>query len=242
MCHKLSRIERLDWAAQATVTARFFSWCGAFLIWYPFLRMWVWKGSYRWEYAPGVPEAWTWTAIACVAIVPTVMLWLRHRYAILAISLADFLVGTSLALLKWPNYNTPFDWVGYKAFSLLWICFGLIFFKRGIRIAAVYTSGWEVERYQVKQWLLVLQRNGKNDNVVEIRGGTFLRGPCSYRILNAHTCWVMATFRTGKEDELPIDYRVREPGAITLLEERDGPAKAFVDGRVINNIQNYGKT
>jgi len=132
--------------------------------------------------------------------------------------------------------------VGYKAFSLLWICFGLIFFKRGIRIAAVYTSGWEVERYQVKQWLLVLQRNGKNDNVVEIRGGTFLRGPCSYRILNAHTLLGHGNLphRQGRR----TSHRLQSPGTRRhhFVEERDGPAKAFVDGRVINNIQNYGKT
>jgi len=105
--------------------------------------------------------------------------------------------------------------------------------KKGKQLASAYTEGWEEERAQVKHWLWVLHRNGKDDNVLEIKESTFLRGNRTYRILNAHECWVMATFKTRKEDGPPIDYRVRDPSAITLMEEPGGILTAQVDGEVI---------
>lgn len=233
MKHRLTKIERLDWAARAMVAAGMVPWGGVLLLWYPIVRMWLWRETYHWGFARGVPEAWTWGVVAGVATVPTVMLLLRHRYAILAVAWTDTLIGASWELLIWSNCRRPFDWIYYASFSLLWICFGLLCLRSGIHLPSVYSPGWELEREQVEQWLLVLQRNGKGDNVIEIREFTFVGGSRTYRILNAHFCWVVATFRTGKEDDPPIDYRVREPGAITLLGETGGIPRARVDGDVI---------
>ncbi len=235
MGHKLTKIERLDWAAKTMVTIGLFSWGGILFIWYPILKIWIWAPSYSWAAARGAGNIWSWSVIAVVAAVPTIMVWLRYRYAVLAIALANFVIAGFWRLLGFLYSHTPFDWVYYLSFSLAWVLLGVVFLRAGIRLAAVYTPGWDLERDQVERWLQVLQGNGKDDNVIEIQESTFVRGQHTYRFLNAHNCWVIAIFKTGKEDNRPSDFRVREPGAITLLDEPGKPIRAIVDGRVITN-------
>jgi len=108
-------------------------------------------------------------------------------------------------------------------------------FKYGMQLASVYGEGWEEERAQVDLWLVQLYRQGKDDDVLEFKERSFLRGNRTYRILNAHDCWAVAAFRTGKKDDLPIYYRVQVPSAITLMHEPGGSLSAVVDGRIITS-------
>jgi hypothetical protein len=234
MKHELTKIERLDWAARAMATARLYSWVGIFFIWWPVARMWSEKDYYHWAHGLGT---WTYVVVVGIAPVPTVLIWLRNRYSILAIGLAYVLMGVSCALLMSPKSHTPFDRIFYNALSLFWVGFGFWFVRQGIQLAAVYTPGWEMERDQAEQWLLRLQRNERDDKIFEFYEKGFYGGGRTHRILNAHYCWVVATFRTGKEDGLPLDYRVREPVAITLLEQSGGPSRAIVNGRMVTSNQ-----
>jgi hypothetical protein len=45
----------------------------------------------------------------------------------------------------------------------------------------------------------------------------------------------MASFKIGKEDRRPASNRLREPGAIVLVDEGSYFVKAIVDGRIISN-------
>ncbi|MFZ0959538.1 MAG: hypothetical protein WAO35_01435 [Terriglobia bacterium] len=116
---------------------------------------------------------------------------------------------------------------------VLLLCMAFMHFRTGYRCATVRGKGWEAERAQVDLWLVQLHRKGKNDGVREILERTFIKGKLTYRFLNAGDCWAMAAFGTGNEDKLPVEYRVRGLGVISLMEEPGGGIQARVDGHAI---------
>ena len=156
-----------------------------------------------------------------------------HRYSILVLALTDVVMAAVLVILTIPNFHplSSHAAIYLMAFLLLWA--GFDEFKKGKQHAMVQGKGWKAERVQVESWLDVLQGNPKNDRVIEIKERTFRWGDITYRFLNTGDCWVMAIFRTRKEHELPIDYTVGQPDAVTLMEGPGGILSAKVDGRVI---------
>ena len=49
----------------------------------------------------------------------------------------------------------------------------------------------------------------------------------------AGDCWAMAIFKTGEEDKSPVEFRVRELSAITLMKEPDGKLAAHLEDKAI---------
>jgi hypothetical protein len=80
MNHNLNRIERLDSAARALAALPLFSWGGLVVLWYPLIKMWIWRDE-AWI-VPHVATTHLWAVIVVVAIIPTVMVLIRQSYAI----------------------------------------------------------------------------------------------------------------------------------------------------------------
>jgi hypothetical protein len=228
MGHELTKIERLDRAAKAIAAQRFISRmqvpgiCSTLFL----LSALVWR-------PPSPQEYWAAVITGGVTAGVTIMLLLGHRYAILAVVFVYVEMGIALALLTIPGHHTFMERGMFLCGSLVIIYYGFKRFRMGKQFASVFGKGWEEERAQVERWLDLLRRMGKNDNVRQILERTFKKGNLTYRLANTGDCWVMATFKTGQENDLPIDYRVRIPSAITMTEEPGGALCAQMDGHFI---------
>ena len=84
MNHQRNQIERLDWAARALAALPLFSWAGIVVLWYPLIKMWIWRDEAR--IVPHVATTHLWASIVAVAIIPTIMVLIRQSYAILVIA------------------------------------------------------------------------------------------------------------------------------------------------------------
>ncbi len=223
MSHKLTRIERLDWAAKALGMRQYLSLSTGF--WFLYLLLSSWP---RW------PHVDWWVAITLTSAgLATGMVLLRHRYAILVLSIAQLVIGALFAYAAVTGPRTPSNLVFGSFYSLVWLITGSWLFKKGKHFAAVYDGGWEEELAQLESWLVKLHRSGSDDNVEEVNESTFVRGKRTYRFLKTPDCWAIAVFATGLENKFPVDYRIRELSAVTLENQPDSTLGVRIKGTLI---------
>jgi len=80
-------------------------------------------------------ERWAARVLALIALASTVMLWLRHRYAVYAWAFLFAAMGAGTALLNDPGHHSLLYWSGRfgTALSLFWFAYQL--FKLGKQVA-----------------------------------------------------------------------------------------------------------
>jgi hypothetical protein len=224
MNHDLNQIERLDWAAKALTSENLRTWGQIYVtIWFPLVGDWAHLAQQREAvYIAGA-----------VALVVTLMLWQRHRYAILALAVAEIAAGGAFLYIGMRSVHDP----RWRAMNLILV--PVLFhggYKRiteGTRFLAVQSEGWAAERVQVRRWLNVLQGTQKDDRVVEIKDRILWMTSLTHRFFNTGNCWAMATFKKGEEKKLPTDYRIRFLSEITLTVGPDSTISAQGDGKTI---------
>ena len=220
MAHPLTKVERLDWAADAMASHGSSGFNFIFLVIYPSLL--VWERLFHTIWVGGVCTG--------IGVGAACLYWRRNRYGIVALAALELAMAV---LLIWFNLGDRPPLTLHVpsllfAIALAWI--GTIDLKRGIPFARVHGRGWKSERVQVEKWLAALRGTEGYRRVTEVREHTFVRGDRTYRFFDTGDFWAWATFQTGYEKKRPLAYHVCEHSAIALAGERGGPMTARVDG------------
>lgn len=159
--------------------------------------------------------------LAILAVVTTIMLWMRSRYAPGA--LAVLLFATVIAgsfITDDPDANTLLGSTSrYVGFALL-LFVGCRWATNAMPFIAAHSEGLENERCQVKGWIKILISPCRTDPVAEFSTKSFWTGYWTYRLLDAGHCWVVAKFKTRNTGRL-LQCRVRERGAVRVAESVD---------------------
>src|SRR5690348_15887788 len=142
MSHNLDRIRRLDFAAKAIVTDRLIVWIRGLETFLLVVCVWatLWDQSNN--------EGWATTAMGIGVVVPTLIVWFRHRYSVIAWAFVEIEIAIVFAFLS-PSGQFHFDWfraLGYPIF-FSWMAFN--HFKAGWAYATARGEGWETENEQV---------------------------------------------------------------------------------------------
>lgn len=164
------------------------------------------------------------------AAAATAMLWFRNRYGKITAALVEFTTVAALLLLTTPSRQHILSNAGAYLFAAILFCWG---FGDCRQFFMEQHKEWQIDRARVEHWWELLRKDGNADNVVEIRERSFKKGDVTYRFLNTGDCWAVATLRIGKAHISPPTFRIRELGAITLVEEPDGTHTALIDGKVV---------
>lgn len=159
--------------------------------------------------------------LASLAVVTTIMLWMRSRYAPGA--LAVLLFATVIAgsfITDDPDAHTLLGSTSrYVGFALLLFA-GYRWATNAMPFIAAHSEGLENERYQVGNWIKILTSPGRTDPVAEFSTKSFWTGYWTYRILDAGSCWVIAKFKTRNTGRL-LQCRVRVRGGVRVAESAD---------------------
>ena len=135
MAHPLTKVERLDWAADALSTHGSSGFNFVFLIMYPSVLVWV-----RLFHS-------IWLGLVCAAIVAAAALlyWRRHRFGILALGAVELAMAVLLAQLSFVQRGPFAALVPVVLFviALAWV--GILDLKRGMRFARVHGEVWNAE-------------------------------------------------------------------------------------------------
>jgi hypothetical protein len=159
--------------------------------------------------------------LAILAVVTTIMLWVRSRYApgALAVLLFATVVAGSF-IADDPDAHTFLGLASaYVGFALL-LLVGYRWATNAMPFTAAHSKGLENERYQVEDWIKILTSPGRTDPVAEFSTKSFWTGYWTYRLLDAGSCWVIAKFKTRNTGRL-LQCRVRERGAVRVAESAD---------------------
>ncbi len=159
--------------------------------------------------------------LAILAVVTTIMLWMRSRYAPGALAVLFFVtVIAGSFITDDPDAHTLLGSTSrYLGFALL-LFVGCRWATNAMPFIAAHSKGLENERYQVEDWIKILTSPGRTDPVAEFFTKSFWTGYWTYRILDAGSCWVIAQFKTRNTGRL-LGCRVRERGAVNVAESVD---------------------
>lgn len=159
--------------------------------------------------------------LAILAVVTTIMLWMRSRYApgALAVLLfATVIAGSFIA--NDPDTRTLLGSTSkYVGFAILLFA-GYRWATNATPFIAAQSEALENERYQVEDWIKILTSPDRTDPVAEFSTKSFWTGYWTYRLLDAGSCWVIAKFKTRNTGRL-LQCRVRERGAVRVAESAD---------------------
>lgn len=100
---------------------------------------------------------------------------------------------------------------------------------------AAHDERFDKERSQVGQWLADLKYGDRSGQVIEFSVKSFWNGYWTYRLLNLGNCWAVAKFKSGNLRGL-VDYRVRGPDCVTVIEQPNGKMRIEIAGRFIGNV------
>ena len=156
--------------------------------------------------------------LAILAVVTTIMLWTRSRYAPCA--LAVLLFATVIAgrfIADDPDAHTLLGSASAYVGSAILLLAGYRWATNAMPFIAAQSEALENERYQVEGWIKILTSPGTTDPVTEFSTKSFWTGYWTCRLLDAGSCWVIAKFKTRNTERL-LQCRVRERGAVYVTE------------------------
>ena len=156
--------------------------------------------------------------LAILAVVTTVMLWMRSRYAPCA--LAVLLFATVIAgrfIADDPDAHTLLGSASRYVGSAILLFAGYRWATNAMPFVAAQSKGLENERSQVEGWISVLTSPAAADPVAEFSSKSFWTGYWTYRLLDAGSCWVIGKFKTRNTERL-LQCRVRKRGAVYVTD------------------------
>lgn len=166
-------------------------------------------------------ETTTVRILSMLAVVTTIMLWMRSRYAPGALAVLFFaIVIAGSFIADDPDAHTLLGLASaYVGFVIL-LLGGYRWATNAMPFIAAHSKGLENERCQVEGWIKILISPGRTDPVAEFSTKSFWTGYWTYRLLDAGSCWVIAKFKTRNTGRL-LQCRVRERGAVRVAESVD---------------------
>jgi hypothetical protein len=175
-------------------------------------------------------------ALAILAVVTTIMLWLRSRYSLYAMEIVFFgTLSGGLFLFDDPDNHT------LLGASAQFVGVGILFW-RGYRcwanakpFAEAHGAGFENERSQVRHWMEVLGSPEHSDHAVDFTAKSFRTGYWTYRLLNTGSCWLVEKFKMGKLNRL-LDCRVRELRTVRVVNQSEGKLSILLGDQLISDV------
>jgi hypothetical protein len=230
MKEELTELQRLDVAARAEVAEEFYSSAAVVSTFFTLICILQVMN-------PKIPfsEPLILWVIAGIAVLGTVMIWVRWRYALYVWTLSS---GAFLIIEFLVERSKPLafrGWIIFLGVIALLYRSSRTDLKRAEAFATARARGWEKERSQVQQWLDVLRHDKPTEQVIELATGSFWTGYFTYRLLNSGRCWSIAKFKTGNNDRL-LDYKIRDLGAIQITQLPDGKLDIHVDQRKLCSV------
>lgn len=211
-----TQIERLDLVARAEATKIILSLVrvpSTFVAAFVVLLAVVSKASFYETLAVSI--------LAILAVVTTIMLWMRSRYAVCALAVLFFaIVIAAWFVVDDPDAQTFLGSTSRYVISAILLVKGYTWATDAVPFIRAQSEGLENERYQVEDWIKILTSPGRTDPVAEFSTKSFWTGNWTYRLLDARSCWVVAKFKTRNTGRL-LQCRVRERGTVRVAESAD---------------------
>lgn len=230
MKKELTEIERLDLAARAESIEPFLSRAVLPMVFVTVITLLLALGS---QASPSETLA-VWT-FALIGVVTVIMLLLRWCYAAYGISILNLVAAVEI--LKYPDDRYAHTFLGSATnqFFLVWFLLnGYGWWKAAAPFVAAYDNSFDEERGLIGQWLADLKYGDRNRDVIEFSVKSFWNGYWTYRLLDLGNCWAVARFKLGNLRGL-VEYRVRNPDAISVFEQPNGKLRIEIAGRLIRD-------
>lgn len=171
------------------------------------------------------------------AIVTTILVWLRSRFAVYALLILYFLVLAVLwLLLDDPDSHTVLGSTARAIVSALVLFAGYRWWITAKPFIAAQSKDLDNERSKVAEWSSALKSPHEAHQLVEFSTKSFVRGYWTYRLLNTGYCWAFAKFKTGKMDHI-LDFRVLGSDAVHVTESPPEQLNIELAHRLIQGIQ-----
>jgi hypothetical protein len=231
MKRELTEIERLDLAARAEAVEPFLSRAALPMVFLTVTALLIALGSQ----ASFSETLAVWT-FALIAVVTVIMLMRHWCYATYGLSILNFLAA--IGILKYSNDDYSHTFLGSTTnqFFLVWfVANGYGWWKTAAPFVAAHADSFEKERGQVGQWLADLKYGDRSGQVFEFSVKSFWNGYWTYRLLNLGKCWAVAKFKFRNLRGL-VEYRVREPDGVTVMEQANGKLRIEIAGRSIRDV------
>jgi hypothetical protein len=175
-------------------------------------------------------------ALASLAVVTTIMLWLRSRYSLYAMEMIFFgTLSAGLLVFDDPDNHTLLgasaQFVGVG--MLLWG--GYRCWANAKPFAEAHGTGFETERSQVRHWMHVLDSQEHSDYTVDFTAKSFRTGYWTYRLLHTGSCWLIEKFKLGRLSRL-LDCRVRALGAVRVVNQSEGKLSILLGDQLVSDV------
>ncbi|HLZ52328.1 MAG TPA: hypothetical protein VKP61_16385 [Candidatus Acidoferrum sp.] len=231
MKEELTEIGRLDLAARAESVEPFLSRAVLPMVFVTMMAFLLALGSQA-----SLSETfavWMYVSVAAV----TVIMLLRHWcYAAYGLSILNFLAAIGILKYSKDDYFHTFLGSTTNEFFLLWfVVNGYSWWRAAAALVAAHDERFDKERSQVGQWLADLKYGDRSGQVIEFSVKSFWNRYRTYRLLNLGNCWAVAKFKSGNLRGL-VDYRVRGPDCVTVIEQPNGKMRIEIAGRFIGNV------
>jgi hypothetical protein len=174
--------------------------------------------------------------LAIIAVVATIMLWLRSRYSPYPLALLFIATLAGGWLFDDPDYHTVLGSTTRAAISVMVLYVGYRWWTNAMPFLAAHSERLKMERSQLQEWLRELQFPGKTDRVIEFSIKSFWRGYWTCRILNTGTCWVVSRFRI-RNTPLLLDCRVYELDSVRAADLPGGKLRVEMGDRSSQDVE-----
>jgi hypothetical protein len=179
--------------------------------------------------------------LAMLAVVTTMLLWRRSRFAVYGMALLFFAVlAASWFFSNDPDSHTLLGSTAKVAGSAMILLVGYGWWTNAVPFIAAQSKGLDEERSKVAAWLGALKSSNESNQLVEFSTKSFLRGYWTYRLLNTGSCWATARFKTGRMDRL-LNFRVLGLNAVRLMERPSGELNVEMANRLIKEVEMSGE-
>lgn len=160
--------------------------------------------------------------LAGLAIIASLMVWLRIRYVILLFALIS-LIG-SLAIFSLTSYqsHTALYWLGTAGASLTLLSCSYSLLVAGTDFVSANSDKMQEQRIQVQHWLNALVTGQNCDQVIEFVEQSFRTGTRVHRLLRAESFWAHATFKPHVKHSTLLTYKVCPLNEIRLSHAGEG--------------------